>query len=55
MELATDVGQAADLSDALTEAHFVAGVGITDELDPPVAQEGSGVLTRPARGEVVDR
>ncbi len=55
VELATGMRQAADLGDALAEPRLVAGVVVTHQLAPPVAQEGAGVFARPTRGEVVDR
>src|SRR5690606_28791203 len=53
VELATGMRHAADLDDAFTEAGLVAGVIVTHQLAFPVNQEGAGMLTRPAGGEVV--
>lgn len=54
VELAPGVGHAANFGNAVAEPGLVAGVVVTHELDLPVAQEGAGMLTRPAGREVVN-
>ncbi len=54
IELAPGVGHTADFGNAVAEPGLVASVIITDQLAPPVTQEGSGVFACTAGCEVVN-